>query len=52
MTSIRPSSATTNYVFYIKHSVELAGLNKLETQAINPDIAELVNVLCTMFSLN
>ena len=29
------------HLLYIKCSVAIAGLNKLETQATNPDIAEL-----------
>ena len=52
MTLTGPSSGTTNDVLYIKHSVTIAGLNKLETQAMNLDIAEFVNVFHTIFNLN
>ena len=51
-TSTGTSSDTTNDVLYIKCSVALVGLNKLEMQFINPDIAELANVFCTMFNLS
>ena len=46
------SSGTTNDVLYIKYSVAIAGLNKLQTQAMNLDIAELANDFHTMFNLN
>ena len=51
-TSTGTSSSATNDVLYIKHSVALTGLNKLETQSINPDIAELDNVFYNTFNLN
>ena len=46
------SSGTTNDAFCIKHFVAIAGLNKLETQPMYPDVAELANVFHTMFNLN
>ena len=52
ITSNGPSSGTTNDVLYIKHSVAVTALDKLESQATNPDIAELANVSHNMFSLN
>ena len=40
-TSTRTNSSANNNAFYIKCSIELAGLNKLETHSTNPDIASL-----------
>ena len=40
-TSAGSGSGTANDVLYIKHSVAIANLNRLETQSTNPDIAEL-----------
>ena len=52
MTSTGSSSGTTNDVLCIQYSVATAGLNKLETQSTNPDIAELANAFQTMTNLN
>ena len=41
-----------NNLLYIKCLVALAGLNNLETQDMNPDIAELANVFNTMLNSN
>ena len=38
------SYSVTNNEFYMKHSVALVGLNKLETQSMTPDIVESPNV--------
>ena len=51
-TSTGSSSGTTHDVLCIKHSVAIAGLNKLETKSTNPEVAELTNVFCTMFNSN
>ena len=51
-TSSGTNSSANNDVLYIKHSIALAGLNKLETESMNWDIAELANVFHAMFSLN
>ena len=50
VTSTGTNSTVNNYVLYIKCSVALAGLNKLETQSTNQDIAELANFI--QFNLN
>ena len=50
-TSTGTNPSANNYVLYIIHSVALAGMNKLETQSTNPDIAKLVNVFHTTFNL-
>ena len=50
-TSTGAKSSANNNVLYIKHSVALAGLNKLEKQSMNPDIVEFVNVIHTMFKV-
>ena len=52
ITCTSSNSRSNNDVLYIMHSVALAGQNKLETQSMNPDIAELSNVFNTMFKLN
>ena len=43
-TSTGTSYSVTNNEFYMKHSVALVGLNKLETQSMTPDIVESPNV--------
>ena len=43
-------SSANNDMTYIKYCIALAGLNKLETQSMNLDTAELANVLCTIFN--
>ena len=50
-TSTGSHLGTSNDVLYIKHSVAIAGLNKLETQATKPDFAELDNVFCGVVGL-
>ena len=44
------NSSANNDDLYIKHSVILACLNKLEMQSMNPGIAELANVFNTMLN--
>ena len=51
-TATGSNSKTHNDTIYIKYSVALAGLNKLETQSMNPHIAELANVFCIIFNIN
>ena len=51
-TSMSTNSSAYNNVLYIKYSVALAGLNKMETKSTNPDIAELANVICITINLN
>ena len=50
-TSTRTNSSANSDVFYIKCSLTLAGLNKLETQSMNSDIEELANVFLTLWGV-
>ena len=52
MTSAGSGSGNANDASCIKFSVAIAGLNRLEMQSTNQDIAELANVFYPMFNLN